>query len=137
LNVSPIAPCSNRPGTIPLVDNICTIYFLALFGFARLLREILNLAEHKVNHDIARALGSALLAASFAGDAQPVQTLLDATADVDSCDLRGVTALSFAARENHWDVVNLLLQANANVQLGCKLGYLHSSAIVNQQIMQP
>jgi hypothetical protein len=58
-----------------------------------------------------------LMVASAEGKAARVKELLDYGVDYDEKSLNGSTALMYAARNNHIDVVKLLVNAGANVQL--------------------
>jgi ankyrin repeat protein len=67
------------------------------------------------------ALGSftALLLAAPAGSAELVKTLIDAGADVNATDIRGMTPLMLAVATDHYDLnkIRLLLHTGANLNV--------------------
>jgi ankyrin repeat protein len=60
---------------------------------------------------------SALPNAASHGDLKKVQRLLNQGIDVDSTDKDGDTALILASEEGHLDIVNLLLEMNAKLDI--------------------
>lgn len=106
----------------PDVDHVNSLYFLAWFGFVTSLR-ITVARRPKFNEYTTAELGHALLAAAFAGETEAVQFLLDANAAVATVDLNGESALHFAAREDHVDVVrSLLVDSRTDANSKCQLG---------------
>ncbi len=63
------------------------------------------------------APGDALLDAARAGDVGGVRTLLDAGADAKTVNRYGVSALGFAAERGHFDIVRLLVERGADVNV--------------------
>lgn len=61
--------------------------------------------------------GEQLREAARVGDAKKVQSLLEQGADVDAQSRYGVTALSFAADRGHEEIVKILLDKGADVEL--------------------
>jgi hypothetical protein len=59
----------------------------------------------------------ALLDAARAGDVGKVRAVLDAGASVNAANRYGVTALGFAAERGHFDVVRLLVERGADVNV--------------------
>ena len=65
-------------------------------------------------------LNNALLKAAVKGDALETEALLQAGADVDAISNSGQTALMYAVMRNHIEVVDLLLDAGADVNAKIK-----------------
>ena len=65
---------------------------------------------------------TALMRAAEAGDAESVQRLIDAGANVNATDMSGRTALMWAALGGHAGVVRLLLYAGADAYASHKNG---------------
>jgi len=63
------------------------------------------------------ALGDQLIAAAQTGDLETVKRLLESGVDVDSTNRYGATALFFATDKGHAEMVTLLLERGANVNL--------------------
>jgi hypothetical protein len=61
--------------------------------------------------------GEALLEAARSGDRARVAAILDAGIDVDTTSRYGVSALGFAAERGHFDIVRLLVERKADVNV--------------------
>ena len=81
--------------------------------------------------------GSELMAAAGNGEMFVVKALLDRGVDINFSDNFGFTALMFAARRGHGDMVRLLLAGGADVNVRSKLlGYTAlMSAITSRKII--
>ena len=74
--------------------------------------------QHPWHPDLANADGrSSLMLASRSGHTEIVQLLLEARADKDFTDNRGITGLMLACQQGHVEVVSLLLESGANKAL--------------------
>ena len=118
-------------GHPPDVDSVHCLYFLAWFGFVTSLRIAIDRGRY-VNPNASALLGRALLPAAYAGETGAVQVLLEANANTAMADLNGESALHFAAREDHPEVIELLLASSrVAVNLKCRMGFtpLHSAVM--------
>ncbi len=75
--------------------------------------KILIKAGVNVNNQLKVSNSTALMSAAFSGDLEKVKLLVDAKADVNLKDKDQQTALFYAKKQNHVNVVNFLKKAGA------------------------
>ena len=83
-------------------------------------KELINLTEFLVTKgkDCSEDNGEPLRTAAKSGNVSGVEYLIqECHVDVDKRDIHGATALLFACLESHLEVVDILLEFNANVHL--------------------
>ena len=90
------------------------------------------LLEKRVDVHVQNAMGNALMAAAFKGEAGIVTALLDAGARVNDVNQSGGTALMFAAMSARTEVVRMLLAHGADAALRDKRG-LDAAGLADQQ----
>jgi len=104
-------------------NEITGLFFATVSGHVDVVRLLL---KYKARVDAANAMGWTPLHASAnlipADKAKPVATLLlDAKAAVDATDCEGNTALMLSAESGRLDMVQLLLESNADIQAASKV----------------
>lgn len=75
------------------------------------------LAKHVENINVNSKAGTALIAAVFKNDIKIAKMLLDAGADVNIADDKGITALHYGIKFKNIDLIKLLVNNGADVNL--------------------